>query len=145
MEWSIQRTAWACLYALLVGIACGLLGQGPLARARAGRVDTAELEYQRFRTAKSSMELSFTLPPSAGEVQLQLSGDYLQQVELRRVMPEPVRTVLKSDGLVFVFSTNAQQQVRVRFLVEPQTFGLLEGWFSSGAGAKSRFWQFIYP
>ena len=144
LEWTIQRVAWIFLYALLAAIACGLMGQGPLARARAGSADTAELEYQRFRTAKSSTDLTFTLAAVSGEARLHLSGDYLRQVDIKQVSPEPVRTIARPDGLVFVFAVESRQRVQVRLSIEPQSPGLLEGWFAA-AGDKQHFRQFIYP
>ena len=54
-EWAVTRVLWPLLYALLIAIAFGLLGQGPLARAKVeGENGALILEYKRFATAKSS-------------------------------------------------------------------------------------------
>ena len=145
-EWALMRFAWPVLYALLIAIALGLLGEGPLADARI-RSDAGqeEAEYKRFATVKSAVPLTVKIQGAGGTGRVVLAHEYLQKVEIRKVTPEPDKVVAESEGLAYLFNTASATPVEVRFVVEPMKAGMLSGWLAVDGGEKRHFTQFVYP
>jgi hypothetical protein len=145
-EWRVQKVSWFLLYALLVAIAFGLLGHGPLSNSQVrSPAGGTLLEFDRFMTVKSTNRLTLTLQPSNGEVRAVLDAKYLQDVEIKEIRPEPEKSVLESEGTAYIFSANSQKPMRVHFSFEPRNIGMLEGWIAVAGEPRLKFKQFVYP
>lgn len=146
IEWTIERVAWFFLYALLIGIVLGLLGQGPLASARLqGGAGSLQMEYSRFMRNKSSDQLEITLPPAPASVRLMLDKQYLEHIEVRMISPPPEKVIARADSTVFEFNVDSPKPVQVHFHFEPRKAGALEGWVAVEGGERRKFSQFVYP
>lgn len=145
-EWRVQRAGWFLLYGLLIAIAFGLLGHGPLStRQVQDPAGSASLQFDRFMTVKSVNRLTLTLPPASGEVRAVLNAKYLRDVEIREISPEPEKSVLESEGTAYVFSADSQKPMQIQFSFEPRKIGLLEGWIAVAGEPRLNFRQFVYP
>ena len=145
-EWRIQKVSWFLLYGLLIAIAFGLLGHGPLSTSQVqGPAGSASLQFDRFMTAKSANRLTLTLPPANGQVRAVLDAKYLRNVEIRDITPEPEKSVLESEGTAYLFSADSHKPTQVQFMFEPQKIGLLEGWIAVADESRLNFKQFVYP
>lgn len=145
-EWRIQKVSWFLLYGLLVAIAFGLLGHGPLStRHVQSSAGSASLQFDRFMTVKSANQLTLTLPPANGQVRAVLDAKYLRDVEIRDITPEPEKSVLESEGTAYIFSADSQKPMQVHFSFEPRNIGMLEGWIEVAGEPRLKFKQFVYP
>lgn len=145
-EWRVQKVSWFLLYGLLIAIAFGLLGHGPLSTSHVRGPDgSASLQFERFMTVKSANQLTLTLPPAKGQVRAVLDAKYLQDVEIRDITPEPEKSVLESEGTAYFFSADSQKPMQVQFSFEPRKIGMLEGWIAVAGESRLNFRQFVYP
>jgi hypothetical protein len=147
-EWKVQRAAWMVALLILVLGFAGLLGGGPLSQTETSSGPLA-LEYERFARKRAPTALHTRLEPgvtSAGEFSLWLSEEYLDKVDLNRVLPEPIEMAAASDRVVFRFlAATPGEPAEITFALEPAEPGLVHGRVGLVAGPDVAFDQVIYP
>jgi hypothetical protein len=146
IEWRIQRIVWPLMTVLLLAIVAGLLGQGPIARARAGSADAGvTMEYHRFLRRQAPDMLELRLLASSDRVRLRIDARYLDAVELKRVFPEPQAVLSGTDATTLEFAGRPGSWTVVHIELKPQEFGGVEGWVAVDERAHQPFSQFVYP
>lgn len=142
----VQRVAWPLLYLLLVAVAFGLLGRGPLAEVR-HRVDGEDpgLDYRRFATARSDTEMEITLQPRGDVARLQIGGEYFRSVRIESVQPPASRTMLDADSAIYEFAAMGSTPVVVRLFVKTREAGRYAGWIGTGDGPRRFLRQWVLP
>lgn len=140
-EWRVQRAGWAAGVFILAAALAGLFGHGPLSRAEAGSRDgPLHVRYDRIvrNQAPADLRLSFFLDPAGGETTLWLSSALVQNIELRSVMPQPLRSwsTPSRTGFVFAAPAGAAPGDRVEAVIraEIQTIG----WLRAELGVEGR-------
>lgn len=144
VEWTVQRVAWPLLVLLWLAIGLGLLGQGPLARARATGPDVT-VEYHRFVRRLSPEALEIRVVPRSERLRLQVARAYTEAVDVEHVYPQPVRTVGVDGATQLEFDVTPGQPFVVRLQTRPQSLGRVHGWVSVAQGPRLAFTQFVYP
>jgi hypothetical protein len=145
-EWAVQRIAWIFLYALLAGIALGLIGKGPMSNAEVGAPDKGfYMEYQRFLRRHSPDTLRLTVTPSSGLAHVVFDARYAQQIDIKNMSPQPARVVIDDDAMDFVFHAVADKPVHIAFDIQPEDTGALHGWVGMKGQTRYPFSQFVYP
>jgi len=126
----------------------GLLGSGPLSDSSA-QAGPLRLDYGRFERRHAPEALDIEVDggvASDGRVELWLSTDYLDGIELQSVVPEPVEVVTAGDRTVFAFVVgNPDEPTTVRFALEHDEVGVADGRIGVGGGPELAFWQVVYP
>ncbi len=80
------------------------------------------------------------------EARLWLSREYLENVQLRKVTPEPERVEAGPERLTYVFEVSEPgKPTAVTFNLIPDKVGPLEGRVGLQSGRSLGFWQFVYP
>ncbi|HET9644331.1 MAG TPA: hypothetical protein VFP68_13465 [Burkholderiaceae bacterium] len=143
-EWTIQRVAWAVLYALIVGVMLGLIGDGPFSEARS-RAGPLAIEYSRFMRQGAPDRLLVVLRASPPVARVAFDAAYLERVGIEKIVPEPSKTLAEDGSLVFVFDVGSPGELRVEFQLNPNRWGRLQGWVTSSGPARLRLSQFVYP
>jgi hypothetical protein len=149
-EWRIERIGWLVMAALLAAGLLGLLGYGPLSRARAGEAGTLSLEYDRLQRSSAPTEYRFDAAPSLardGELRLRFDDTLLDEVEMQSIVPEP-REVRSGPGYTeFVFAMDRTEgpSAHIQFQFEPATFGHVRGRVTADGAAPLVIDQIIYP
>jgi len=148
--WVAQRVGWVLMGLFVLAAAVGVLGSGPLSRARAVVPGVMTLEYERFARFETSETLTVRLESAAtaGDVvRLSLDRDFLDSAKIETVLPPPVRVESAAGRLIYVFAL-AQPRVPlvVTFSFEPQTIGVQEGVVRlESSDARIAFRQLVYP
>jgi anti-sigma factor RsiW len=149
-SWIVQRVGWAVMGLLTLAGLLGVFGPGLLGEAKAGKPsDRLWIEYERFERFQSPGQLRVHLQPGseqAGQVRIRLNRDYLEQVQIQQVTPQPIRVEAKRDHLVYVFQTaKIDRTTAVTFYFQPQQIGSVSGSVGLETGQALSFSQFIYP
>ena len=94
-SWIVQRVGWVVMGLLALAGLLGVFGPGLVGGAKAGKPsDHLWIEYERFERFQSPGQLRVHLEPGsekAGQVRIHLSRDYLEQVQLQQVTPQPIQ------------------------------------------------------
>lgn len=151
--WRIERMGWWAIGGILVAAAAGLFGHGLASRATLAITDPARpasnltLEYERFARAHSESQVLVSRaagPPEGGTWSLWLSGNYLAEVEVLRITPDPASQEPMSDGVRYQFrSQDGPQTVIFRF--KPERGGSLSGSLRVNDGPTTAFHQWLFP
>ncbi len=150
-ELRIQRMGWTVFALLMLAALAGLLGHGPLSTATAkDPVSSLRIEYQRFERYQGPTELRLYVAPQAvreGRLKIWISREFLDSIELERIVPEPVTVELGADRQTYVFDAprlTAETLVVLRY--EP-TLRFARVTMRAGVeGAPElSFRRFVYP
>lgn len=149
-EWIAQRIGWIAMLVIVMVALTGLLGAGPLSQATAGDNERPlQIAFPRFAHVETPTELTIHLKAGAAmsnEARIWLSRAYLQDNEVRQVVPPPDRVEAGADRLIFVFQiSDPAQEAAFTFFIEPQQIGAHSGNVGLDGGATVSFNQFVYP
>ena len=151
--WRLERIGWWGIAVILLGAAAGLFGHGPVSRATLELTDRTTpahpmtLDYERFGRAHSESQFSFSrpaAPPQAETLSLWLSDDYLTDVEVLRITPDPVFQELESNGVRYNFRFEKGPQ-HIVFRFKATRGGGLSGAFRLNGGPPATFRQWLSP
>ncbi|MDF5723397.1 MAG: hypothetical protein PUP91_23580 [Rhizonema sp. PD37] len=148
--WFLQRIAWFVMaLATLAGL-LGVFGTGVLSNAKAGKqTDPLWVEYERFERFQSQTKLRIHFNPNAeraGEIRVWFKLDYIENVQLQQITPEPKSVEAQSDRLIYTFShPKPDQPTAVTFYMQPEKIGPLSGSVGLETGSPISFNQLVYP
>ncbi len=150
-ELRIQRIGWIVFALLILAALAGLLGHGPLSRTTAGDpASSLRVEYQRFERYQGPTELRLHAAPQAargGKLKIWLSREFLDNIELEQVVPQPVTAELGSDRQTYVFDAphlTAETLVVLRYK-PTQPFASVRIRAGVEGQPEVSFRQFVYP
>lgn len=145
-EWRMQRVLWPVLYAILLAIAIGFLGKGPVSDAEVGEPDDAlHMKYQRFLRYRAPDKLELAVQARTETVEITLDNQYVRNIEIEEIMPTPERVISGAEATTFVFNGRGSATLHAQFYFKPETIGSLEGRIALKDQAPQSFSQFVYP
>jgi hypothetical protein len=145
-EWRMQRVLWPILYAMLLAIAIGFLGKGPVSHAEVGEAgNDLHMKYQRFLRYRAPDKLELEVRAGAETVEITFDKQYVSNIEIEKIMPTPERVVSGADTTVFVFNARGTTRLQAQFYFKPEKIGSLEGRIALKDHAPQSFRQFVYP
>lgn len=151
--WRIERIGWWSIAGILLAAAAGLFGHGPLSRTTLEVTDHRQpaqvmvLDYDRFGRAHSESQFIFSRPagPQQGNTfALWLSADYVSDVEILRITPDPVSQESVLNGVRYRFHLEEGAQT-VIFRFKAERSGRLSGSFRLNDGPPAAFRQWLFP
>lgn len=148
-EWRIERVGWALMAALLLAGLLGLLGDGPLSRARAGD-GALTVDYDRLQRAAAPYAYRFEADPSLardGRLRLRFDDALLEDVELQSVIPEP-ESVAAGPGyteFAFEMDAGAGPPAHIAIVYQHRTFGHVAGRITTTGAPPLVVDQFVFP
>lgn len=148
--WVAQRIGWAVVAVLLVIGLAGGFGHGPVAHATAEHPDGAfAVDYERIMRHKTEY---VTVVRLGREVttketsQIWFSQGYLEKNQITNIEPEPARTQVGDDRVVYTFEhLAAGEPARVTFVVKSDGYGLHSGRIGLMGGPEVAIDQLIMP
>lgn len=149
-EWAIERWGWAIMGAILLAALAGLLGSGPLSSTIGGEPGTTLwVEYQRFIRNQAPARLRIHLTPPSGDskARISINREFIENIELRHIDPQPETVETHTDRLTYVFNVpDAGKPAAVTYHFSPSKFGILPARIDvDGGGIGINFRQFVYP
>lgn len=125
--WGFERAVWWFFSLILVVNAAGLLGRGPLAKAKATSSDgSMQVDYERIERFDTPSILRVKFGPNAirdGKLQLWMSESLIRNLGNQRVVPQPLSSVLDTGGLTYTFPAQRAPAI-VEFALQPNSPGL---------------------
>lgn len=149
-SWIAQRIGWAIMVLVLLAALAGLLGNGPLSIATAGRPGAPlQVEYGRFVRHGGPTQMDILLQPTALEedtARVWVDREYLRGIEVERVIPEPESVEVTADRAVYVFKLNQPDQpASITFYITPDLVGAHTVRVGLDNGETLSFRQIVYP
>ncbi len=149
-SWIIQRIAWLVMGLVILAGLLGVFGTGLLSNAKVGKqTDPLWLEYGRFERFQSPTKLRLHFSPNAGQagkIRVWFKRNYLENVQLQQVTPEPESVEAQSDRFIYTFANpKPNQPTTVTFYLEPDQIGVLSGSVGLETGSPLPFNQLVYP
>lgn len=150
-SWRLQRVAWVIMALLLLAALLGLFGSGPLSRATlVDESGTISLNYERFARREAPTALRVHLAANAvddDEIRLWISRDYIDEVEIERITPQPSATEVGVDRLIYTFqAVESGQPVTIILHLKAAHTGSLPGQLGlSERKSFLSFKHFVYP
>ena len=143
--WKIERVAWTLMAGAIIAAICGFAGHGLFSERTVAPLDSGLIvEYQRFERYHAQTQLSLRLTgDTAPETRIHVGADFLGNVEIVGIEPEPARAELAADATTFVFHTNAAGRIVVHY--RPVTPGGLQLVVGRDDAPLLYLQQFVYP
>ncbi|HSH31238.1 MAG TPA: hypothetical protein VK963_01075 [Candidatus Saccharimonadales bacterium] len=143
--WKIERAGWAVLLLVLMGALLGYSGAGGPLNQAVAQTEGLELEYDRFMRQLAPSQLKVKLAPASAEtVSFSLSQDYLDQLQIQNITPQPDSITATGDKLQYQFAATPGSSLTVTFDIQPSAVGLLSGDISRN-DENASFKQVVYP
>ncbi|HJU04176.1 MAG TPA: hypothetical protein VJ692_03420 [Nitrospiraceae bacterium] len=148
--WRIQRIGWMAMAGLLLAALSGVFGQGWLSdETAANSSGTLWIDYERFGRWESTLALRVHVGSGAspnGTVRIRLDQDYLSNLQIEGMMPEPDSTETSATAVTYVFrTTDADQQAVITLYTKMKRFGVFTANIQAGGEPPVSFRQIIYP
>lgn len=144
--WRVQRVGWVLMALLLVAAGAGAFGGGPLAHAETSAAGLT-VEYERFFRNGGDCLLELRIDTSGeGEARVWFARDYLEQLELVDVLPEPERVESDERVVRMTFAAiEGRDQLNVRLRARPRTVGRVEGAIGVEGAGQVQLSHLSYP
>lgn len=147
-EWTVRKIGWSLLSLLWLAGLAGLFGSGPLSEATAAGPGL-RLEYDRFVRYTAPQGLRLHLGPPATshpKIRLWVDRQYMQDMQVESVLPEPESVETGPDRIVFIIPlSEVGPPTAVTLRLQTQRIGSLDGQVGVEEGGSLRFHQLVYP
>lgn len=145
-SWVVERVFWVAFAVIILAGLLGLFGPGLLG---GNTVESGGLsvDYPRFARYKGSASLDAVIAVNGrDEVRVVFESDYLREMSLEAMHPDPASVESGARESVFVFRPQAgAESLRVWWDFKPEHIGKLDGSVRVEGGDEVSFTQFIYP
>ena len=103
--WKVQKVGLYFIFAMVLAAAVGLYGDGPLSKRKLSQ-NNATVEFERFYRFEAQMELKVEVNAftNADGLSVMFPAKYLDHFQVESILPEPEKTVVEGDQLVYLFS-----------------------------------------
>jgi hypothetical protein len=150
LQWTIERIGWIVMALILLAAFIGLIGPGPLSSTAAGEKGSQLwAEYNRFERYQSPNSMVVHVgagSAQAGDLRLSLKRDFVENIQLDHISPEPKEIEASADQFTYIFAApDPTHPTTVTFHYEPNKFGQMPVRIGIEGGAALSFWQFYYP
>jgi hypothetical protein len=142
-EWLAQRVGVGVLFAFVLAALLGLTGMGgPLSHGVAGDSGApVQVEYDRIVRRGSTATIKVHLRDISGEPRVWIADEYVQQVRIESIEPEPQLVSIEAGRRVYAIRTTSSPAT-ITLEVHHRTFGKLNGEIGLIDGPSCRFSQF---
>lgn len=146
--WVVKRVAWALGTVILLAALVGVCGHGPISKT-SGRDSTGalEVEYDWVGRYNSPALLTISVKaPGKDEIRLALDQALLDQMEIKRIDPEPKETIAAENGLLMVIAKEESAEVgQVTIRYDPDGYGESRGFITLQGSGSVEIKQFFLP
>lgn len=149
-QWRFERVGWGLLALIVLLALLGLFGGGPISSVSAGSdAGGLTVEYQRFIRQEGEDELIVTVDARHardGQVELWISGTYLDAIAVTGFSPEPVEQSGDDGRVVYRFAlAEGATSLTIDIDYAARSVGRLSARIGTGPETSVTFHQFSYP
>ncbi|MGY5958243.1 hypothetical protein ACUY4R_001115 [Kosakonia sp. BK9b] len=147
VETRVQKWGALLLGGIVIAALCGFFSQGWLSDRTVTSADnTLSVHYDRYGRLMSDNDMRLTANAGSSQVVFTLGGDFMQDVEIRTLHPQPQK-MYSQDGQLFLEYTrpDAQRPLTVWLGLTPQAMGTSTQRFSLNGAPAITVEQFIWP
>jgi hypothetical protein len=149
-EWKVQRVAWVVMTLIIVAAAVGLFGNGVFAEADKTAADgSVRVDYHRIARHHQPRTLAVDVSPqfvAGGEIRIWLGKEYVNELGLQNIIPEPESTEIEPDRVVYTFTAGeGEGPFTITFYYESDGVWRQTGRLGVVDGAEITFSQFVFP
>lgn len=120
--WRVKRVGWAVMLLLMAGALAGFLGPGPYSRTTARGPGGLHLEYERISRYNAPTHLHLRVPGGKEDLELSVPAEFIKQIDLERIDPEPKEMRLSGDKHTWIFPRQeSSSEVMINY--RPHGFG----------------------
>lgn len=146
-EWRVQRVGWVLIAGFIALAVAGLFGGGPLSEASVSSADAGTIDYERY--TRHGARTTLTITPAAQALQgnvvrVTFPRDYLDQLEIEEITPEPTRVRMSGERLIYEFAV-ADAGSSISILARPEQMGRHRAQIVIGGAAPLTLSQLTYP
>jgi hypothetical protein len=146
-EWRVESVGWGVLALFIVAALSGLLGAGPASWSQRTSGDGGlSVRYQRVTHLQADDRLEVLVrqgPARADAVLVELTGSWVDAIEVRRMSPQPLEEHA-APGALRLRMAAQDGTVRLRLAFHAGQAGWQEARVSA-AGASVQIRQFVLP
>jgi hypothetical protein len=149
-EWRLQRVGWVLIALFVLAAALGFVAEGPLTKKKAAAQDgSLQVEYGAVLHYHNPSELRLFVAKDAApgnELHIQVSVDYLDDIQIKTITPEPLRVEAGSDSHTFIFAqTRPGAATALVFHIEPNRIGRIAGQVQVAGKEAVTLSHFVWP
>jgi hypothetical protein len=148
-EWGVQRVGWVVMVGILVLAVLGFLGgPGLMSATHWGEQGSGiRVEGRRVERHHRPTELDVRIAEKAikeGRVELWVDSEFLEKMQVERIVPEPVEMRREGTRAVMVLALKGSDPL-VRFHMEPEGVGKAFGRMGIVGGDEVEVRQWVLP
>jgi hypothetical protein len=122
--WRLKRMAWAVMFLIILAGFAGFLGPGPYSKAKLQSTGGLHLEYERIARYNAPTHFRVTVPAGKDDLELSLNSEFLRQIDIERIDPEPKEMRLEGDRETWTFARGTGEKAsEIRISFRPEGFG----------------------
>ena len=144
-SWTVERVGWVAMSLIAIAALLGLTGSGWLSRGKVGQPnEPIWVEYERLGRFQSPEKLRIYInqTSSSNQIEIGMNRQYLEDMQIQQVTPEPARIEQSSDRLTYSFKGTTPGAIT--FYMQPEQVGLVKGSIELEGVQPLAFQQFIY-
>lgn len=143
IAWKIQKVCWVIIVVVMLLIAAGVFGNGPLSNVREIKKNIT-VEYERFSRHKGEIKTTIHLTGVQQHVNVSIPVTYLSAFKLETVFPGSYESKIESGAVLYTFDSGNSTSLTIHFFAHPEKSGLIRGnWIVNKA--PFQLTHFIYP
>lgn len=147
-EWRFERAGWLFLAMFILAGLLGVLGPGPLSKTTVeSEAGTIQVEYQRVTHNEADDSLTLLFSENAienGKVTAELTGTWVEGVELSAITPQPTTQYAIPGGIALEFDVRKQGDVEIAFTFRPMDYWMIDAEVTVGRDSVA-FSQLVLP
>lgn len=139
-EWLISWIAWGILGLFILLGLLGFFGSGPLSN-RVFEGNAYRIEYQRYLRYSMNTRIIISVQDLGEDSSIWLSSDYAKNLQIERIIPEPIS--IHKQGQYFVFTFPSRYNEKIIIYLMPGKKGEQSIDFIIN-GERQQLKQFVY-
>jgi hypothetical protein len=119
--WPLRTGFWILVLVFLTYGLSGGFGDGSLSKGTV-RISGAVIKYEKYLRVDKSIEMKIMLDDTVRNFSIAINSDYINSVYVSQIIPEPVRSELEDDKIIYHFASS--HHGTITFLKDPARMGL---------------------
>ena len=148
LEWRIQRIGWLAMIVVCGAALAGFLGRGPVSKKQVGKIGSnLYVEFEQYVRNRAPFTLKVYCRGDASQERFTLSLDrnFIKEVEVKAIQPEPVEVTGGGAELIYHFKSRGEGEQMVIFRLEPDKIGKLETAVTLNGTESYKLKQIVWP